>query len=75
MYPHLIPFGQACKRLGFKLRTGYNKLYRKTFPVPVKKVEGRSYVLSLDLENYLEGLSLPAAPPPRRRGRPSRTCV
>jgi hypothetical protein len=75
MYPHLIPFQEVCKRLGIVERTGYNKVYRKCFPVPIKKVDGRNYVLSTDLENYFDSLSLPSAPPPRRRGRPSRTCV
>lgn len=70
----LIPFADACDRLGIALQTGYNWYSTKRFPVPVVKRGRRSLVISEDLAEYLEQLTRGASKPqPSREPAPSRS--
>lgn len=71
---HLIPFKTVCQRLGIAARTGYNQVSRQVFPLRLRKVGRSNFVLSSDLDAYLDDRTGELFSPAKRKGRPSRSC-
>ncbi|MGE5469157.1 MAG: hypothetical protein ACM3Y9_17185 [Ignavibacteria bacterium] len=57
-FPHraLLTLLEACQLLGICAATARNQICLKTFPVPVIKVNKRSYLSVIDLAEYLDGM-------------------
>lgn len=63
-----LTLSEACQLLAIEPATARNQICKKSFPVPIVKDRGRSYLHVLELAKFLDGLHASQNSEKKRRG-------
>lgn len=64
-----LPLLAVGKVIGFAEQTTKNKAHKKTFPIPIHKVDGKCFCHILDVADFLDKLRTGNG---KKRGRPTK---